>query len=424
MKLWNWIFGSGGEAGTAAPRAAIGDSYDVANIEDSHQLAEFLSTGLPTSTGEVVGTQEAMSVSAVYRSVNILSGIISNLPINIKDEQSLELQWNHPARKLLNRRPNSWQSGREFKKYLMNCTLLRGNGYAYKVRRGREVIALIPMRPGAVSVEQKPDNTLEYTFTAKDGRTRKLPQDEVFHVRGMSLDGVTGLSVIGYAREAIGYSRAAEKHGGAMFKNGTHLGSVLKHPQKLSAEAREGLKASLDAYRGADNAGKNLILEEGMDMQNLGMTASDAEFIENRKLSVLMIAMFFGVPPHLIGFTEKSTSWGSGIEQQSIGFVNYTLNDWFGAWEGAIERDLLNDDNLIADVDDTRLLRGDIATRSTALNAYVLNGIFNPDEARAFEGKPRRADGKGDKYYDPPNTAGQPGDPSRQRRPRPEEDEE
>src|SRR5690606_38298012 len=127
---------------------------------------------------------------------------------------------------------------------------------------------------------------LEYTYTRRDGGKVTLPQSEVFHLVGLTLDGVHGVSVIGYAREAIGLSLAMENHGATVFKNGARVSMVLKHPNKLGKEGLEFLRASLDAYRsGGESEGKALILEEGMETGPLAMTAEDAQWIESRKFS-------------------------------------------------------------------------------------------------------------------------------------------
>ena len=135
------------------------------------------------------------------------------------------------------------------------------------------------------------------------------------------------------------------------------------------------------------------------------MTAEDAQWIESRKFSRTDIAMFFGVPPHMIGDTEKSTSWGSGIEQQSIGFVTYTLEDHLTTWEETANRDLITDSSIYARFNRRALVRGDIKTRTEHYVKMLQWGVYSPNEVRAREDENPRADG--DVYYDPPNTAGQ-----------------
>ena len=144
-----------------------------------------------------------------------------------------------------------------------------------------------------------------------------------------------------------------------------------------------------------------------MKMKQLNLSARDVEFIEQRKLSIMEIAMFLGVPPALLGFMEGAPALGGGgMEQISIGFRTYTLGDWFEAFEGAIERDLLGDDMSIeAKVDDTGLIRGDFTTRWTGWTRALQFGAMSPDEVRAREGLPPRPDGTGTSFYPPPNMA-------------------
>ncbi|HAF38248.1 MAG TPA: phage portal protein, partial [Gammaproteobacteria bacterium] len=148
------------------------------------------------------------------------------------------------------------------------------------------------------------------------------------------------------------------------------------------------------------------ILEEGMGVTPISMTAEDAQWIESRKFSRTDIAMFFGVPPHMIGDTEKSTSWGTGIEQQGIGFVTYTLEDSLTTWEESIARDLVPDTepDIYARFNRKSLVRGDIKTRKEFYTSMMQWGVYSPNEVRALEDENPRAGG--DVYYEPPNAPG------------------
>ena len=164
------------------------------------------------------------------------------------------------------------------------------------------------------------------------------------------------------------------------------------------------------AYRaGGDSEGKSLILEEGMTVSQLTMTAEDAQWIESRKFSRTDIAMFFGVPPHMIGDTEKSTSWGTGIDSQTQGFVAFTAEDDLTTWEETINRDLVGEGEpqIYSRFNRASLVRGDIKSRWEAHVKALQWGVSSPNEIRALEDQnPREG---GDVYYDPPNTAGNSG---------------
>ncbi|WPM81617.1 phage portal protein [Brucella pseudintermedia] len=410
MAFWSNWFG-GAKPPAASPRASFQDTGGGLVIATSQQLEEALRSGAVTGAGTTVTPNSAMRVAAVYACVRIISGAVATLPLHIKrrvDERTRQDASDTPIWTVLRRRPNRWQTPSQFRRMLQAHLLLRGNAYAMIVRSRGLVQELIPLHPDRVEVRQTDDLALEYIYTRQDGRRIRLRQDEVFHLVGLTLDGVHGVSAIAYARETIGLSLAMEDHGATTFRNGARVSGVLKHPNKLGPEAVANLKAGLEEFRsGGEQEGKNLILEEGMDYARIAMTAEDAQWIESRKFSRTDIAMFFGVPPHMIGDTEKSTSWGTGIEQQSIGFVAWTLEDHLTMWEEAINRDLIGaEDDLYARFNRAALVKGDIKARWEAYVKGLQWGVYSPNEIRALEDQNPR-DG-GDVFYPPPNTAGVP----------------
>ncbi|MFP7572293.1 phage portal protein [Marivita sp. S2033] len=405
MSFWSRLFAGKPPAG-ASPRAAVQDAGGGLTITTASELDAALRAGALSASGASVTPDSAMRVAAVYACVRIISGAVATLPLHIKrrvDARTREDASDAPIWRVLRRRPNRWQTPSQFRRMMQAHLLLRGNGYAMIVRSRGTVQALIPLHPDRVEVAQGDDLALTFIYTRPDGRQLRLAQDEVLHLVGLTLDGVRGVSPIAYARETIGLALAMEDHGATTFRNGARVSGVLKHPQKLGPEAVANLKAGLEAFRaGGEQDGKNLILEEGMEYDRIAMTAEDAQWIESRKFSRTDIAMFFGVPPHMIGDTEKSTSWGTGIEQQSIGFVAYTLEDHLTMWEEAIDRDLIGaDDTLYARFNRAALVKGDIKARWEAYVKGLQWGVYSPNEIRALEDQNPR-DG-GDVYYPPPN---------------------
>jgi HK97 family phage portal protein len=400
------------DAARGRPRS---QTFDL-NGMSPEQLSEFLRIGggLANASGVPITETSALRVAAAWRCVNIISGTIGSLPLDIVrrvSEQVRQPATGHPLRRVLTTRPNQWQTPAEFKRLMQAHLLLRGNAYAMKVRLGAQVAGLIPLHPDRVMVEQLNDYSLKYTVTLKDGAQRIFGAGDIFHLRGLSLDGFKGLSVLSYMREALGLALVSERAGADLMKNGQVVGGVLKHPGKLSPEAFERLKSSMSERRsGGSESGSTLILEEGMDFGSVSMTARDLQFLEQRDFQRYDIAMFFGVPPHMIGATEKTTSWGSGIEAQGIAFVTYTLNDWLKIWEEAIKRDLIAEpewESLDARFYTQGLMRGDVKARWEAHTKGLQWGVVSPNEVRALEDmNPREG---GDSYYLPPNTAGSAG---------------
>ena len=375
------------------------------------QIRDFI-RGSNTTSGAIVTESSAMRVAAAWRCINIISGAIGTLPLDLirrVDEKVREPAVGYPLRRILTVKPNPWQTPSEFRRMMQANLLLRGNAYARKVMVGRNVVALIPLHPDRVQAEQLDSFAMQYKVRGSNGTTTTFAQKEILHLRGMSLDGVTGMSVLSNMRESLGLALQTEKAGARLFKNGMLTGGVIEHPGKLSPEAAKNLHESLDARNaGADNAGKWILAEEGMTFRPVALSAEDAQWLGTRDYQRYDIAMFFGVPPHMIGATEKTTSWGSGIEAQGIGFVTYTLNDWIKTWEESIKRDLLPESDweaIDARFNVNGLLRGDVKGRWGGYVQALQWGVYSPNEVRALEDQNPR-DG-GDVYYDPPNTAGQ-----------------
>jgi HK97 family phage portal protein len=223
----------------------------------------------------------------------------------------------------------------------------------------------------------------------------------------MSLDGYVGMSVISYMRESLSLALDSEAAASVLMKNGSFVDAVITHPAQMSPESYKRLKDSWAEKRsGVENTGKTAILEEGAKLEKMSMTANDLQFMAQRDFQRYDIAMFFGVPPHMIGATEKTTSWGSGIEQLNIGFVQYTLNDWFVTWQETIKRDLLmpkDQEKYDVRFFPQALLKGDLKTQWDAFTRGRQWGIYSANDVRAMLDLNPREDAEGNDYAVPPN---------------------
>ena len=392
-------------------RSMIGMRPSALVSED--QLRDFMRQG-NTASGAVVTEESAMRVAAAWRCVNIIAGAIATLPIDIIRRESETVRKpavGHPLRRILTVKPNIWQTPSEFRRMMQSHLLLRGNAYARKVFIGNQLVGLIPLPTDRVTAEQLDSTAMQYKVMRKDGSSIIFPQREIFHLRGMSLDGVTGMSVLANMRESLGLALQTEQAGARLFSNGILAGGVIKHPGKLSDNASRHLRESMEQRnQGSQNAGKWIVAEEGMTVESISLTAEDAQWLGTRDFQRYDIAMFYGVPPHMLGATEKTTSWGSGIEAQGIGFVTYTLTDWIKTWEESVKRDLLEErewETVDARFNVNALMRGDFKTRWEGYVKGLQNCVYSPDDVRAMEDMNPRPDGGGGFYFEPPNTAGQ-----------------
>lgn len=366
------------------------------NEADFNELLREIALANQSASGQVVNADTAMRIAAVNSCVRLISENFASLPLHVMRRMEgggSRKDRGHPLYDLLYKKPNSWQTGFEFREMMQHHLLLRGNAYAFKsrvfdVRSGREEIReLIPMHPDKVDVVQNPDYSLSYTYYTDKGPI-PLTQDDVFHLRGLSSDGVTGRSVIEDARNTFGNALGGDEYAGRTYANDATPSVVLTYPGKLKDEkVVERLRDTWhQTFGGSKNARKTAILEEGMKIEKLSMTAEEAQFLESRKFTRGEIAGLYRVPPHMIGDTEKSTSWGSGIEQQSLGFVIYTLRPWIVRWEQRLHRDLfVAPIRYFPQFNVEGLLRGDIKTRYEAYQIGIGWSILSPNEARDKE---------------------------------------
>jgi len=364
-----------------------------ANSPDWGTLERYLSWafgGGASSSGIVVNPQTAMQSAAVYASVKVLAESIGMLPLNLyrkEADNSRTLLSEHPLHTLCHDQPNEWMTNVEFWEMMVVALNLRGNAYAYINRnRSGHVVELLPLHPDMVRVIMGDNFHLEYEITMPDGSFKRFQVGEIFHIRGLTLNGWLGISPIAYARESIGLALATEKFGGQLFKNGAKMGGVLEHPGKLSKDSYDRIKASFDEAHSGDNAHKTALLEEGMKFSRISLSANDSQFLDTRKYQRSEIASIFRVPPHMIGDLEKATF--SNIEQQSLEFVNYSLMPWLVRIEKAIKRDLMTPaerKNLTMKFNVSGLLRGDANARSALYHNGILDGWLTRNEARAAE---------------------------------------
>ncbi len=341
-------------------------------------------------TGLDVTPETALRISTVFRCVSAISQDIAAMPLIMyrRLPRGKERARNHPLYDVLHDQPNQWQSSFEWREMMMGHLLLRGNAYNL-IEPGERGFAdqLIPLNPARMKVEQLPNRNLRYTYTWETLRKETYTQDEIFHLRGPSSDGITGLSVVGLARESMGLALATEEFGARVFSQGANLSGVLQVKGTISDEAAKRLGRGFDdRHTGLGKAHGTAVLEEGTTWVQVGMSNEDAQYLGTRDHQIEDLARWFGVPLHRIGHTEKATSWGSGIEQFNLGYIAYTLIPWITRWEQGIQKDLvLRPETFFIEFLLDHLQRGDIRARYNAYRTAIVTGWMTPNEVRERE---------------------------------------
>ena len=363
-----------------------------------------------TASGKRVNERTAMQITAVYACIRILAESVAQLPLHLYKYNSTggkERATEHSLYKLLHDEPNPEMTSFVFRETLMTHLLLYGNAYAQIIRNGKGgVLALYPLMANRMTVDRNEKGELYYKYqhsqdeaNTMKGSTVTLKPRDVFHIVGLSADGIVGYSPIAMAKNAIGMSIACEEYGSKFFNNGAVPGGVLEHPDQLK-NPEKVRESWTNTFGGSQNAGKVAVLEEGMKYHPISIPNNEAQFLETRKFQINEIARIFRIPPHMIGDLEKSSF--SNIEQQSLEFVKYTLEPWVARWEQAIVRSLLNENekkDYFVKFNLEGLLRGDYQSR---MNGYAVgrqNGWMSANDIRQLENLDQISEEEGGNAY-------------------------
>lgn len=333
-----------------------------------------------------VDTDFALKISTVWSCVDLLSGAMSTLPLHIKErtDSGRRVLYDHPVARLM-MKPNPKMNGVVFRRAMMTSVCLRGNAYAFITERDvmQRPTRLDFVLPWNVSLWEG-DDDIYYTVA---GNSARIPSRDVIHLKGLSMNGLVGLSPIRQHAELLETSGNSLEFARSFYKNGCRTTGVFKKDGTLSDEAYERLRKQLtEQYFGSKNAGKPLLLEDGLDYTAITIPPEDAQFIATRLQSVDEIAAIFRVPPHMVGNQSHSTY--NNNEQQNLELYNLTLRPWIVNTEAELNDKLLREDekgSTYIDIDAKGLLRADTAARTAFYKEMFYIGAMNPNEIRASE---------------------------------------
>jgi HK97 family phage portal protein len=344
----------------------------------------------------------ALQVAAVYGSCGVISDAVSTLPIDLLTSPDPTKRQRLAASQLLTQPYAEISTIDWLVQYVMSLAL-RGNFYGHIISRDRNLYAtqIKPVHPDNVTVRRALDGQIEYRFN-----NQAVPREDVLHIRYMSVAGsLQGLNPIEYLRNSIGLAHAADSYGGAFFANSALPSGVISVADELEEDETLALARSWsNAHQGIGKAQLPAVLTGGATFQPISITPEDAQFLQSRQFSQGEISgMIFRVPPHMIGIVDRSTSWGTGIEQQERGFIANTLAGYLFRLETQLTA--LHPPGQYVRFDLKARERGDKLQRYQAY-ALGINGSFLcPDDARAEEGLPPVPGGLGQTFLSPINSA-------------------
>lgn len=347
-----------------------------------------------TSTGKIVNAQTALQLSAVWSCVRLLSETVATLPLGLyerDDAGNKKPARNHRLHGILHDQPHANLTAVEFWEMVIAHVALWGNHFSVISRVGLAVSSLEPLHPEQISEVFTDENGRLKYKVERAGQVQTYDENEIFHVRGFGVAGLVGTSVIGMARQSFGLAIATEESAGKVFANGMQPSGFVEAPMVLKKEQRDAFRESLNDFTGSSNAGKTLLLEAGMQYKPLSMNPEDAQMLQTRAFNIEEVCRWFRVPPWMIGHTEKSTSWGTGLEQQMIAFLTFALRPYLARIEQAIRKSLLTPverQRYFAEFNLEGLLRADSAGRAALYSQMAQNGIYTRNEIRSRENLP------------------------------------
>ncbi|MBB6578000.1 HK97 family phage portal protein [Comamonas odontotermitis] len=338
-------------------------------------------------SGAVLTDQKLLRLSTVWACTRLISETIATLPLGMNERTATGKRAapDHWLHRIIHAQPNADSTASVFWEAVVAAMLLRDGANAEKLMIGPRIVGLKFLAPNRLTLTRRSDGSKEYRYTEENGTQRIIPNDRIWHIPGFSLDGKNGVSVIEYGAQVFGNALAADEAAGKTFKTGLLQTLYYKVEKWLTPEQRQEFKKE---YVGSVERGEVPVLEGGIDVGAVGINPADAQLLESRGFSVEEICRWFRVPPWMVGHTEKSTSWGTGIEQQMIGFLTFTLGPWLRRIEQSIVKDLLSPaerQRYYPKFAVEGLLRADTAGRAAFYAAMVNNGILTRDEVRELE---------------------------------------
>jgi HK97 family phage portal protein len=320
-----------------------------------------------------VNSQTAQRLSAVGACIGLIGGSVAGLPLHhYKTVNDQRTRIHSHIWDLLNRSPIANWPAASMYEWWVRCNGLRGDAVSEIIRdRNGDPKAIRPHHPDRVEIKLTDSgDDLIYIFTPIGGRKPyALASDDVIHIPGNGYDGHKSLSVIQHdAKQAITIGLAAGEYSAKFFENGGMPKHLFKSPHKMSPDQTNDLRKTYDErYAGPANAGRPMVLTEGLDVTELSMTSIDAELLDSRKYSVIEIARAWRVPPVMIGAQDTTSSWGTGIEQVTLGFVKFTLQPYLTRIEQEINRKLIRKPDEFVEFNLKGLLRGDTKAENESL---------------------------------------------------------
>ncbi len=315
----------------------------------------------------LVGPSTALHYTPVYRAATLISNDVARTPLSVDS----------PVAEMLLRKPNRWMSGFELRRSMTLQALLYGNAFAAINRtRGGELIEILPLAIDSVQLDLSTDVPFYRTRQYGD-----LALADVLHIKAIGYEGLWGESPVALAKTSLTVMAAQETAQLEVMRNAGNPKIAVISPNPLNAAARQYvLEDWMKHHSGAQNAGKPLVLGEGMKVERISSTLDDQGIAAARRYSIEDVSRIYGVPTSYL--SEHSANAYGSMEWLSRMYVDACLSHWFAAWASEIEAKLAPMGSVGFDTD--TIARPSLAEQMAALRTGVEAGVITRNEARAW----------------------------------------
>jgi HK97 family phage portal protein len=339
--------------------------------------------------GVVVSARQALEVSAVLACVKVLADGCATPALHVfreKPDGTREKALNIPEYRMLNRRPNEWQTSFEFRRTMTLHAALTGNALAVKTMRGNRVAELIPVVPGSFHIDRRGRYDVRYRCYDEFGLIGDFGPDDVLHLPNLQWDALRGLDAVRLAAAAVGLSMAAERNQATLFANGGRPAGILTTDNKLSPEAIGRMREAWASFTGSNRNG-TAILDGGFKYSAMAFSGVDAQHLETRRLQIEEICRGYGVFPIMIGHSDKTATFASA-EAFFAAHRIQTMQPWWELWCQRLDEFVLDGRGpLFAEFDTRYLMAGSLRDRAQWDRAQIELGIMTRNELRDEYGR-------------------------------------
>ena len=354
--------------------------------------------GQMSSAGTVVNDTSALSIMTFFAGVRIISDSVSMTPIRAVTQEI------DGTRRPVVDKPDqitnpfvecSLQQGIS---QIVVSLILRGNAYLVVTDYGPK---MVPIKWRILSPDQ-----VDVQWDLQGSRVYRIngviwDHSPVVHLTNFMLpNSLMGVGIIEYCRNALGLGVALDDVAGEFFRNGIMSTGIISVEAPMTADETRTAAAQFSAnHSGVKRAHMPIVMSGGAKYTPMSLTPEDAQFIQSRQFQQGEIATLLGIPPHLLGIVDRTTSWGTGIEVQGRGFVDYTLRSYYQRLQTMFTAWL--EPETYAEFITDALTRADTKTRYENYHMALVDGWQNADGIRLQEGLPPLPNGAGQIYRVP-----------------------